>query len=127
MLTSYRPISVTDALTGKQIRLTAEPTDATGTRRRMVMLQPGALLCLPILGYWPRPTGFTVYVAGTTPASLRTAVEEGRTSEEVLFGDISAGIQEIELEDCRSQVRLLPAPCRIVPLVQDGATLSVAA
>jgi hypothetical protein len=109
-----RPISTTCAMSGKRLRI--------------AQFSEGAQLCLPILGYWHRPDGLTVYVAGTTPPHLRTAAEEGRQAEEVLLSDLRGGLQEIELEDCRHQYRVLPAPARALPLVVDStATYRLAA
>jgi hypothetical protein len=93
MHTLLRPLSLYDALSGKRLRLDGLPA--------------GTQLTLPILGYWRRPGALTVYVAGTTPPALRTAAEEGRTGEEVLFADLAAGLQEIELQDCRYEFRVL--------------------
>jgi hypothetical protein len=108
------PISVTHALSGKRIRITE--------------LQDGAQLCAPILGFWRHAGGFTVYLAGTMPANLRTAAEEGRESEEVIWGDINGGILEVELEHCRYEFRVLPAPQgKVIPLFGSEPTLSVAA
>jgi hypothetical protein len=97
------PLSVYDALTGKRLRITGLPQ--------------GAQLCSPILGYWHRATGITVYVAGTMAPQLRTAAEQGCEAEEVLFADLSAGLREIELEDCRYELKLLLPPARVLPLV----------
>ncbi|GAA3953757.1 hypothetical protein [Hymenobacter algoricola] len=108
------PISVTHALSGKRIRISE--------------LQEGAQLCAPILGFWRYAGGFTVYLAGTMPANLRTAAEEGRESEEVIWGDITSGILEVELEHCRHEFRVLPAPQgKIIPLFGIEPSLSEAA
>ena len=103
-----RPISVYDAVTHQRLRLTSLPA--------------GAQLCTDILGYYRHPEGLTAYTHGTTPPALRTAVEEGRTADEVLLADISGGIQEINLADCRYQFKvLLPPPARVSPITRAPA------
>lgn len=104
-----RPISILDAMSGKRLRI--------------AQLAAGSLLCAPILGYWHRPDGLTVYVAGTTPPHLRSAAEQGREAEEVLLAPLAGGLQEIELEDCRAQFRVLPGPepGRVLPLLGQAA------
>ena len=107
MKTICPPISLTDALSGKRIRVSD--------------FQPGAAICAvttqhpielaapqPLLGYWYRVRHLTVYVAGSMPAGLRTALEENRAQEEVLLQELPAGIAEIDLTDCRRDFRVLP-------------------
>ena len=98
-----RPISLTCALTKRRVRVSC--------------LTPGAaLVCapctnMPVVGYWFRQVGHltvaTAYVPGTMPLAMRTAAEEKRTSEEMWLTDAPAGIQEIDLTDCRTSVQLL--------------------
>jgi hypothetical protein len=98
---SFPRISLTDAATGKRVRVSS--------------LTPGAALVpvpqpAPILGYCYQAGHLTVYVSGTTPLALRAAQEEGRTDQEAwLVDELPAGIQEIDLTDCRREFRLLNA------------------
>jgi hypothetical protein len=90
-------LSLTDAATGKRVRVNA--------------FQPGDALVAapqPILGYcYTTENRWTVYVAGSMPAAMRTAVEEGHTDQEVLLvAELPAGIQEITLPDHRREFRL---------------------
>jgi hypothetical protein len=97
----HRPkISLQDAVTGKRVRVDA--------------FQPGdALVAAPqlILGYcYTTENNWTVYVAGTMPPALRTAVEQGHTDREVLLvAELPAGIQEITLPDHRHEYCLKKA------------------
>jgi hypothetical protein len=111
-----RPVSLTDARTGQRVRVSA--------------FAPGAALVpvckpLPILGYWPRRVGdrtrLSVYVPGTMPLALRTAVEEGRTGEETWLTATKGGIQEIDLTDSREAFELL------LPLASEETTHAQAA
>ncbi len=107
-----RPVSVNDALTGQRLRIAsevAEPEPLKRGQNRVIPLSAGAQLCTPIRGAWHRADGMTLYVDGPTPLALRTAVEEGRTAEEVWFGAQPAGISEVEVEHSRSEVTLLLA------------------
>lgn len=76
-------------------------------------LEPGAALVPrvkpePILGYTYQAGHLTVYVSGTTPLALRTAVEQGRTDQEAwLVDELPQGIREIDLTDCRREFSLL--------------------
>lgn len=90
-------ISLTDALTGKRVRVDA--------------FQPGDALVQPILGYcYTTENNWTVYVAGTMPPAMRTAVEQGHTDQEVLLvPELPAGIQEITLPDHRREFSLKKA------------------
>jgi hypothetical protein len=93
-------LSLTDAATGKRVRVDA--------------FQPGDALVVapqPILGYcYTTAHNWTVYVAGTMPAGMRTAVEEGYTDQEVLLvPELPAGIQEITLPDHRREFSLYQA------------------
>ena len=97
---SFPPVFVTNARTGRRVRVTS--------------LAPGAALVpapVPILGYCSPEAGhLTVYVSGTTPLALRSAAEEGQTQHEAWLVDkLPAGIQEIDLTDCRREFRLLNA------------------
>ena len=97
----HRPkISLTDAATGKRVRVDAfQPGDALVTAPQ------------PILGYcYTTEHSWTVYVAGPMPPQLRTAVEEGHTDCEVLLvAELPAGIQEITLPDHRREFALQKA------------------
>ncbi|MGI4866137.1 MAG: hypothetical protein ACRYFZ_19590 [Janthinobacterium lividum] len=95
-------ISLTDAATGKRVRVSAfAPGDAL-----VPVPQPE-----PILGYcYTTEHNWTVYVAGTMPAAMRTAVEEGYTDQEVLLvAELPAGIREITLPDHRREFCLKKA------------------
>jgi hypothetical protein len=87
---------------------------ATGKRVRVDAFRPGDALVAapqPILGYcYTAAHNWTVYVAGTMPPALRTAVEEGYTDQEVLLvPELPAGIQEITLPDHRREFSLYQA------------------
>jgi hypothetical protein len=100
------PVSLTEALSGKRIRVSH--------------FERGSALCAlthstpvelaapePILGYWHRPPGrLTVYLPGSMPAELRTAMEEQRTQEEVVLRPLGS-IREVDLSDCRREFRVL--------------------
>ncbi|QNE38595.1 hypothetical protein F1C16_03020 [Hymenobacter sp. NBH84] len=91
------PISLTDARTGKRLRVQQLPVGAA--------LVPAPQ---PILGYTYQRGHLTVYVSGPMPPALRTAQQEGTTDQEVLLVDeLPAGIQEIDWTDCRREFRLL--------------------
>ncbi|TGE26913.1 hypothetical protein [Hymenobacter metallicola] len=91
------PVSLTDARTGKRVRVQELPAGSA------LVAAPE-----PILGYCYRQGHLTVYVSGPMPAALRSAQEEGRTQDEVLLVDaLPAGIREIDLTDCRREFRLL--------------------
>ena len=100
-LLSFPRVSLTDAVTGKRVRVSA--------------LAPGAALVPvpqpePILGYTYKSGHLTVYVSGTTPLAMRSALEEGRTAHEAwLVDELPEGIKEIDLTDCRREFRLLNA------------------
>jgi hypothetical protein len=100
-LLTFPRVSLTDARTGKRVRVSA--------------LAPGAALVpvpapAPILGYTYQAGHLTVYVRGTTPLEMRSAAEEGRTQHETwLVDELPPGIQEIDLTDCRREFRLLTA------------------
>ncbi len=91
----HRPkISLRDAATGKRVRVNEfRPGDA-------LVAAPQ-----PILGYcYTTENNWTVYVAGSMPPHLRSAVEEGHTEREVLLvAELPAGIQEITLPDHRHE------------------------
>jgi hypothetical protein len=91
-------VSLTDARTGKRLRVAALP--------------PGAALVEPILGYVYQAGHFTVYVNGSMPLSLRSAAEEARTQHEVwLVDELPTGIREIDWTDDRQTFQLLlPQP-----------------
>ena len=78
-------------------------------------LEPGAALVPrvkpePILGYTYKAGHLTVYVSGTTPLALRSAVEDGHTDQEAwLVDELPQGIREIDLTDCRREFSLLKA------------------
>ena len=90
-------ISLTDAATGKRVRVDSLPAGAA--------LVP---VPQPILGYTYRRGHLTVYVNGLMPPALRTALQEGYTDQEVLLVDeLPAGIREIDWTDCRREFQLL--------------------
>ena len=92
----------------------AVPQAAGSHACRVIQLQPGAALVpvLPaqqILGCWWRGDGgLTVYVSGTMPLALRTAVEEGATHQEQWLTAVRGGIQEIDLTECREAYHFVP-------------------
>lgn len=104
--TFCRPISLT-GLNGKRIRVSG--------------FERGAALCAltsttpvelaapqPIVGYCHHAGTLLVYVPGSMPAQLRTAVEEQYTRDEVLLRPVlPTGIQEIDLTDCRQDFRVM--------------------
>jgi hypothetical protein len=94
---SLPKISLTDAATGRRVRVNA--------------FQPGDALVQPILGYcYTTENNWTVYVAGPMPPHLRSAVEQGHTEREVLLvAELPAGIQEITLPDHRREFALQKA------------------
>jgi hypothetical protein len=92
-----RPISLTDARTGRRLRVRELPAGAA--------LVPAPE---PILGYSYQRGHLTVYVRGTMPPELRAAEQEGRTHEEVLLvPELPQGIREIDWTDCRREYSLL--------------------
>ncbi|GAB2954608.1 hypothetical protein GCM10027048_20100 [Hymenobacter coalescens] len=94
-----RPLSLTDARTGKRLRVRELPAGAA----LVPAPQPE-----PILGYTYQRGHLTVYVRGTMPPALRTAEQEGTTAHEVLLvPELPAGIREIDWSDCRREYRLL--------------------
>ena len=87
-------VSLTDARTGKRLRLEALPA--------------GAALVEPILGYCYRAGHFTVYVNGSMPLAMRSAHEERRTQDEVwLVDELPTGIREVVWTDDRRTFQLL--------------------
>ncbi|MBO3270781.1 hypothetical protein [Hymenobacter defluvii] len=93
----FPPVSLTDARTGKRLRIQQLPVGAA--------LVPAPQ---PILGYTYQRGHLTVYVNGPMPPELRTAHQEGTTDQEVLLVErLPAGIQEIDWTDCRREFRLL--------------------
>ncbi|WP_201980398.1 hypothetical protein [Hymenobacter rubidus] len=88
------PVSLTDARTGKRVRVAELPQ--------------GAALVEPILGYCYQAGHLTVYVNGSMPLNLRTAHEEGHTGAEMwLVDQLPAGIREIVVTDDRRTFQLL--------------------
>jgi hypothetical protein len=93
----FPPVSLTDARTGKRLRVQALPAGAA--------LVPTPQL---ILGYCYQQGHLTVYVNGTMPPQLRTAEQEGALAQEVLLvAELPAGIREIDLTDCRREFGVL--------------------
>lgn len=89
-----KPISLTDARTGKRVRVAELPE--------------GAALVEPILGYYRQHGHLTVYVNGSMPLNLRTAQEDGHTAAEMwLVDELPTGIREIVVTDCRRDFQLL--------------------
>ena len=90
-------LSLTDARTGKRLRLDSLPAGAA------LVAAPE-----PILGYCYQAGHLTVYVNGSMPLAMRTAQEEGHTDAEMwLVKDLPAGIREIDVTDCRREFQLL--------------------
>ena len=88
------PVSLTDARTGKRVRVSALPT--------------GAALVEPILGYCYQAGHLTVYVNGSMPLDMRAAHQDGHTAAEMwLVKEMPAGIREIDVTDCRREFQLL--------------------
>ncbi|UOR06718.1 hypothetical protein MUN82_06365 [Hymenobacter aerilatus] len=110
--TLCHPVSVQDAQTGKRIRI-AHFERGAALCALTQECPPQLLTPQPILGYWLRPARLNVYVPGTMPAHLRTAAEEGCTQQEVLLEPLPAGIQEIDLTDCRREFRVLLHPATL--------------
>ena len=96
---AFPPISLTDATTGKRVRVSAfAPGD-------MLVPKPE-----PILGYYYQANHLKVYVNGTMPPAMRSAQEEGCTDAEVLLvAELPAGIREIDWTDCRQEFSLRKA------------------
>ena len=87
-------VSLTDARTGKRLRLDALPA--------------GAALVEPILGYCYQAGHLTVYINGSMPLAMRTAQEDGHTDAEMwLVKPLPASIREIVVTDCRREFQLL--------------------
>lgn len=103
-------------------------TEAHATRRTRVLgLVPGTTLIplgqpLDVVGFWHQGEKLTAYVVGTMPAQLRTAYEEGRTHEEHWFGEVPAGIAEIDLSECRYEY-LVQQP-KVVPMYAQAGEVS---
>lgn len=99
-------------------------TSTTATSRTRVLgLVPGTQLIplgapLDVVGFWHQGDKLTAYVPGPMPAAMRTACEEGRTEEEHWFGEVPAGIQEIDLSECRYEY-LVQQP-KLLPLYPAG-------
>ena len=93
----FPPVSLTDAASGKRVRVSD--------------FAPGAALVAapqPILGYTYQAGHLTVYVNGSMPLAMRAAAEDGQLAHETwLVDELPAGIQEIDLTDCRREYRLL--------------------
>ena len=83
---------------------------ATGKRRAVQDFAPGDALVPapePIVGYTYHAGHLTVYVNGTMPLAMRSALEDGYTDQETwLVDDLPAGIREIDLDDCRREFLL---------------------
>ena len=95
-------------------------TGMNGKRIRVSGFERGAALCAltnskpvelaapqPIVGYCHHAGSLLVYVPGSMPADLRTAVEEKHTKKEVLLRPMPSGIREIDLTDCRQEFRVM--------------------
>ena len=112
-ITHRGAVSLTGMFTTARIRV---PSLAPGTK--LIPLLPA----LDVVGCWPQTGGkLTAYVPGTMPPDLRTAAEQGCTEQEEWFGDIPAGIQEIDLDLCRYEY-LVQLPPRVLPLLTDEAS-----
>ncbi|MCA8830565.1 hypothetical protein [Hymenobacter pini] len=97
--TFCRPVSLV-GLNGKRIRVSGFERGSAVCA--LTNSQPVELAApQPIVGYCHHAGNLMVYVPGSMPAQLRTAVEEQFTEEEVLLRPMPSGIQEIDLTDCR--------------------------
>ena len=89
------------------------PDADTGKRLRVAEFRPGDQLVPrpePILGYHYHAGHLKVYVAGTMPPAMRSALEDGATGAEVLLVEsLPAGIREIDWTDCRRDFSLRKA------------------
>jgi hypothetical protein len=96
-LLTFPRVSLTDARTGKRVRVSAfQPGDA-------LVPEPE-----PILGYTYQAGHLTVYVNGSMPLSMRSAAQDGCTDHETwLVDELPAGIKEIDWTDCRRAFHLL--------------------
>jgi hypothetical protein len=98
---SFPTVSLKNADTGKRVRVSA--------------FAPGAALVPvpqpePILGYTYQAGHLTVYVSGTMPLHMRSALEDGNTAHEAwLVDELPQGIKEIDLTDCRREFMLKAA------------------
>lgn len=93
----FPPVSLTDARTGRRVRIASLPLGAA------LVATPQ-----PILGYSYQHGHLSVYVNGPMPPALRTAQEPDFAGQEWLFVDeLPAGIQEIDWTDCRHEFALL--------------------
>ncbi|OWP62915.1 hypothetical protein CDA63_11900 [Hymenobacter amundsenii] len=106
--TFCRPISLT-GLNGKRIRVSG--FERGSALCALTSSQPVKLAApQPIVGYCRHAGNLLVYVAGSMPAQLRSAVQEDYTHEEVLLLPLPAGIREIDLTDCRREFRVMVPP-----------------
>jgi hypothetical protein len=98
---SFPRVLLTDASTGKRVRVSAfEPGAAL-----VPVVQPE-----PILGYCYQAGHLTVYVNGSMPLDMRSALEDGCTEHEAWLVEVMPqGIREIDLTDCRQEFSLLKA------------------
>ena len=98
-LLTFPRVSLTDARTGKRVRISAfQPGDAL-----VPAPQPE-----PILGYTYQAGHLTVYVNGTMPLALRSALQDDCLDQETwLVDELPTGIKEIDWTDCRREFRLL--------------------
>jgi hypothetical protein len=110
-ITHRGAVSLTGTIATARIR---RPTLEPGTK--LIPLLPA----LDVAGVWHQGDKLTAYVAGTMPPQLRTAAEEGRTHEETWFGPMPAGIQEIDLSECRYEY-LVQQPTPVLPLFPGAA------
>ncbi len=96
---TFPRVSLTDARTGKRVRVSG--------------FQPGDALVLapqpePILGYTYQAGHLTVYVSGTMPLDMRSALQDGCLDQETwLVDELPLGIKEIDWTDCRREFCLL--------------------
>ncbi len=91
-----KPVSLTDASTGKRVRISA--------------FAPGDAIVQPILGCYYQAGHLKVYVNGSMPLSMRSAQEDGCTDQETwLVDELPDGIKEIDWTDCRGEFSLLKA------------------
>lgn len=86
---------------------------STDTLVQVSKLEPGAALVPrvkpePILGGYYQAGHLTVYVNGSMPLAMRSAVQQGCLDQEAwLVDELPQGIREIDWTDCRREFSLL--------------------
>ncbi|MDO7849199.1 hypothetical protein Q5H92_22740 [Hymenobacter sp. M29] len=125
-----QPVSLISAFTGRRVRVAPQAVAPTpGSKAcRVIALQPGAALVLApllIVGCWWRPDGgLTVYVNGTMPLAMRSAVEQNATHAEQWLTAAPGGIREIDLTDCREEFHLLEPSAKVLAMYPTSGETS---